>query len=208
MISGAAELLGVTRAWVTHLAQRDRLPYERDRHGHLIFRLEQMRVMGQARRAQRQADWGSRMITNHPNGPDPTPEPERNLSDQVNRSRNQRQRRRTGQRQSSRRSGSAVGRRRDIAGVSTTSPDNTSDLAKCDLCGYPLQPVRQPDEQTASSGYGQAYVPVEQVCSHPDCPEGLLSLPSPLGRRRWWHPDATTLEFRAGGAARQASQRR
>jgi excisionase family DNA binding protein len=29
MISGAAELLGVTRAWVTYLAQRDLLPYER-----------------------------------------------------------------------------------------------------------------------------------------------------------------------------------
>jgi hypothetical protein len=75
-ISGAVELLGATRAWVTHLAQRDRLPYERDRHGHLIFRVEQMRVMGQARRAQRQANWGSLMMTTRPEGPDPTPEPE------------------------------------------------------------------------------------------------------------------------------------
>src|SRR5688572_26400319 len=49
---------------------------ERDRHGHLIFRVEQMRVMGQGRRAQRRADWGSLMMTTHPEAPDPTPEPE------------------------------------------------------------------------------------------------------------------------------------
>jgi hypothetical protein len=69
-------LLGVTRAWVTYLAQRDRLPYERDRHGHLIFRMEQMRVIGQARRAQRQADERTVLTTNRPDGPDPTPDPE------------------------------------------------------------------------------------------------------------------------------------
>jgi hypothetical protein len=75
-ISGAVELLGVTRAWVTHFAQRDRLPYERSTHGHLTFRVEQMRVMGQERRAYRQADRGPRTTPNHPARPDPTPEPE------------------------------------------------------------------------------------------------------------------------------------